>query len=98
MGNALNDAVAHRGGHAFDGVRAPEERRDMRGVAVTLTREERGIQLGEVLASLRAKELGVAGLVHATDPFAAYAARIRFTASRTRLGWNGFTTKSFAPA
>ncbi len=52
----------------------------------------------ELLAALRAEQVGVAREVHAAGPGTSARADTRCTASSTRLGWNGFTTKSFAPA
>ena len=65
------------------------------------SREQLSTMNEELLAALGLKERGVLGEIHRCRSLTLATAlqpRTRCTASSTRLGWNGFTTKSFAPA
>jgi hypothetical protein len=60
---------------------------------------ERPTELGDVLAPFSQEEIDVLGQVHGIFRLMrCYQPSTRWTASSTRLGWNGFTTKSLAPA
>jgi hypothetical protein len=66
MGQLGHLRVAHGSGHAFDGVHGPEDPGDRflrRGIPLPL--EERSVEGGEMIPSLREEELGVLREVHA---------------------------------
>ncbi len=94
--------VAHRRAHSLHRVhRAKDCAHWLRRRGRTLQREQLLVHRGELLATLRLKERGVLGQVHGCRSRGLATARqpsTRCTASSTRLGWNGLTTKSFAPA
>ena len=68
-----------------------------RRVGVALELEQRVIHRRDVFATLGEKQLGVLKIVHGDGRVSGYPST-RWTASSTRLGWNGLTTKSLAPA
>src|SRR5207253_242830 len=83
---------AHRRRHPFHrvhGAEQPAHRRQAGGVPLPL--EQQLVAGAQVLPTLCQEQLGVLRQVHAQPS-------TRCTASSTREGWNGFTTKSFAPA
>src|SRR6266508_2532752 len=85
-------AVPHRRGHALDRVDRPEQAADRLGRGgIPLPIEQQLIAGAQVLAALGQEQLGVLRQVHRYP-------RTRWTASRTREGWKGLTTKSYAPA
>ena len=107
MGYATVTALAHELESLLDRVRHAEIAVDR---AVTdalfaavdaLEREQLLVHRRELLATLGLKERRVLGEIHSCRslPLAtALQPRTRCTASSTRLGWKGFTTKSLAPA
>src|SRR6266545_876757 len=85
-------AVPHRRGHALDRVDRPEQAADRLGRGgIPLPIEQQLIAGAQVLPALGQEQLGVLRQIHRYPS-------TRWTASSTRDGWNGFTTKSFAPA
>src|SRR2546430_10549927 len=92
MGEVGDAGVAHRRRHPFHrvhGADQPAHRRQAGGVPLPL--EQQRVAGAQVLPTLCQEQLGVLRQVHAQPS-------TRCTASSTREGWNGFTTKSFAPA
>src|SRR5439155_1687011 len=92
MGEIGHAAVAHRRRHALDGMDGAENAADrLRRGGMTLPLEQQLIAGAQVLAALGQEPPGVLRQVHRYP-------RTRWTASRTREGWKGLTTKSLAPA
>ena len=96
-----DDRVTHRRAHALDGVHGAKNRADVRrgrgGARVALELEQRMVHRRDVFTALGEKQLGVLKIVHGDAGRSPYPST-RWTASSTRLGWNGLTTKSLAPA
>ena len=76
----------------------PDVRGGRRRVRVALELEQRVIDRRDVFTALGEKQLGVLKVVHGEWPGYRVYPSTRCTASSTRLGWNGLTTKSLAPA
>ena len=94
VGQLGHAGEAHRRGHALDRVdRAEEPAHRRRSPPGSRSHSSSSwLQLLQVLAALGEEERGVLR----DDPCA--QPRTRCTASSTREGWNGLTTKSLAPA
>src|SRR4029077_16925132 len=92
MGQIGDAAVPHRRRHAFDRMHRAEQAADrLRRRRLALPLEQQLIAGAQVLAALGQEQLGVLREIHGYP-------RTRCTASSTREGWNGLTTKSLAPA
>ncbi len=86
--------VFERGGHALDGVEGAEDLVGGGALGGVIAPGREGpARAGQQRARLRREERDVPRPPHLGHP-----ARTRWTASRTRAGWNGLTTKSLAPA
>ncbi len=85
-------AVSHRRRHPFDRMHGTEQAADRLGRRrVPLPLEQQLIAGAQVLAAFGQEQLGVLREIHDYPS-------TRWTASSTREGWNGLTTKSLAPA
>ena len=92
VGEVGDPGVAHRRRHPLHRVHRPEDPPDrLRRRRAALPLEQQLVAGAQVFPALGQEQLGVLRQIHRYPS-------TRWTASSTREGWNGFTTKSLAPA